>query len=76
MSNTDDLQKARPEIIGGLSGVWGDDGYVNIAYFRSEDEARKGESAEPPEDMRAGMEEFQRLLGDVEFLDIHQPILL
>jgi hypothetical protein len=76
MSDTDALQSARPEIIGGLSGVWGDDGYVNIAYFTSEAEARKGEAAEPPEGTRQNMEDFQRLLGDVEFLDIHEPILL
>jgi hypothetical protein len=70
------LRNARPEIIGGLSGVWGEDGYVNIAYFTSEAEARKGESSEPPADMKEMVDEFQRLLGDVEFLDLHEPILL
>jgi len=31
MEDTEQLQQARPEIIGGLSGNFGDDGFVNIA---------------------------------------------
>lgn len=69
------LRAARPEIIGGLEGSFGDDGYVNVAYFRSEAAAREGESGEPPEDIRAQVEEFRRLLGDCTFLDLHDPIL-
>ena len=70
-----ELRAARPEIIGGLEGWFGDDGYVNIAYFRSEAAARDGESGEPPEEIRAQVEEFRRLLGDCTYLDLHDPIL-
>jgi hypothetical protein len=73
---TERLRQARPEIIGGLVGSFGDDGYVNVGYFTSESEARKGEATEPPEDMRAESEEFQRLMGDCTYLDIHEPILM
>lgn len=71
----DELRKARPEIIGGVEGFYGDDGFVNVAYFRSEEEARKGESQDPTPEIAERVADFQRLLGDVEFLDIHDPIL-
>jgi hypothetical protein len=75
-SDAETLRAERPEVIGGLSGNFGSDGFVNIAYFTSEAEARKGESSEPSEQGREMRDEFQRLMGDVEFLDIHEPILL
>jgi hypothetical protein len=71
----DELRAARPEIIGGVEGLFGDDGFVNVAYFRSEEAARKGEAQDPPPEIAERVADFQRLLGDVEFLDIHDPIL-
>jgi hypothetical protein len=70
-SDAEQIRAARPEVIGGMQGKFGDDGYLNVGYFTSEAEARKGEAQEMPE----GQAEFQRLLGQCEFLDIHQPIL-
>lgn len=70
-SDADMLRAARPEIIGGMQGVFGSDGFVNVGYFTSEAEARTGESQEPPPQAQ----EFQRLMGEVEFIDIHDPIL-
>ena len=73
--DSDQLRAARPEIIGGMQGIFGDDGYVNIAYFTSEAEARKSEAQGPPPEVAEMADEFQSLLGDVEFLDIHEPLL-
>ena len=73
--DTDQLRAARPEIIGGMQGVFGDDGFVNIAYFTSEGAARQGESQDPPPEAAEMVNEFQQLLGNVEFLDIHEPLL-
>ena len=73
--DTDQLRAARPEIIGGVQGVFGDDGYVNIAYFTSEEEARRSEAQGPPPEAAEMAGEFQQLLGDVEFLDLHEPML-
>ena len=65
----EELSAARPDIIGGVAGNFGDNGFVNVGYFTSEAEARKGESSDgPPE-----ADEFQRLMGEVEFLDLHKP---
>ncbi|HEV7193388.1 MAG TPA: hypothetical protein VGN35_09295 [Jatrophihabitantaceae bacterium] len=74
---TERLREARPEIIGGTFGMFGDDGYVQTAYFRSEAEARDKEGTEPPDDVKAMIEERMRLLGDgVAYYDLHDPILV
>jgi uncharacterized protein with von Willebrand factor type A (vWA) domain len=54
----------------------GDGRYVDAIYFTSEQEARDGERKEPPPDLRADMEESMRLLGEVTYLDLHQPMLV
>jgi hypothetical protein len=69
------LRKMRPEIIGGTFGTFGDGGYVQTAYFRSEDAAREHESMEPPEEIRQNLEERMRLMGEVNYYDLHEPIL-
>jgi hypothetical protein len=71
----DELRANRPEIIGGMQGVFGDNGFVNIAYFTSEEAAREREAQGPPPELAERVNQFQQLLGDVEFLDIHEPIL-
>lgn len=70
------LREGRPEIIGGVQGKFGADGYVFAVYFRSEEAARGGESQEPPEDVKAMLEERMRLMGDVQYYDLHEPILV
>ncbi len=71
----DRLREARPEIIGGYFIAHGDNGYVQTAYFSSEGAARQSESSEPPEDVKPMIEERMRLMGDVAYYDLHQPIL-
>jgi hypothetical protein len=76
MTRHDDVvQQGRPDILGGLM-VHADDGrYVQAIYFRSEDEARSGEATEPPEEVRAEMEEGWKLMGDITYFDLKDPIL-
>lgn len=73
--HTDRLREGRPEIIGGTFAVFDGDGYVQTVYFRSEAKAREMEGTEPPEDVRAMIEERMRLMGEVTYLDLHNPIL-
>jgi hypothetical protein len=68
------LRAARPEIIGGTYGRVGDSGYVQVVYFRSEEAARDKEASEPPPEMQETVQDFQRLLGDVKYSDIHEPL--
>jgi hypothetical protein len=75
-SHADDVHRARPEIIGGLMMDAGDGRYVDAIYFTSEEEARRGEQQEMPEEMRAEMEEGMSLMGDVSYFDLHEPMLV
>jgi hypothetical protein len=74
--HVDEIHQARPEIIGGLMMDAGDGRYVDAIYFTSEQEARAGEKKEIPADLQPDMEEGMRLMGEVEYLDLHDPILV
>jgi hypothetical protein len=64
------LRTARPDLLGGLR-VWFDEGeYVEIAYFTSEDEARKNETTG---EFSGPQEEFASLFGEPTYLDLEHP---
>lgn len=68
----DQLRAARPDLIGGLR-VWLPDGaFVEVAYFTSEEEARKGESSA---DFSGPQQEYTELFGDMTFTDLRHPQL-
>jgi hypothetical protein len=75
-SHEKEVKEGRPEIIGGLMMELDDGRYVDAIYFTSEEEARKGEQLELPEEIRSDMEEGFRLMGEVTYLDLHEPILV
>lgn len=72
----DELHQIRPEIIGGLMMDAGEGRFVDAFYFTSEDDAREGEKKDVPDEFRAEMEEGMRLMGEVTYLDLHQPTLV
>jgi hypothetical protein len=72
----DELHELRPEILGGLLMDAGGGRYVDAFYFTSEEEAREGEKKDVPEQFRAEMDESMRLMGEVTFLDLHEPMLI
>jgi hypothetical protein len=74
--NAERIHQMRPEIIGGTLSTFGDDGYVEAVYFRSEDEARAHEKMDVPDDLRSALEEENELMGDVAFFDLHEPMLV
>ena len=66
----------RPDMVGSV--VIGHDGgaYTMVMYFTSEADAREGEGKEVPPDMRATMEEMNKLsVGETEFFDLKQPAM-
>ena len=63
----------RPDIIGGIRVWTGTDSCVDVMYFTSEAEARKGEQAEMPEEMKQAMSSMASM--DIEFLDLTDPQL-
>lgn len=64
----------RPDIIGGLRAWTGSDSCIDVMYFTSEAEARKGESAEVPEELQKVMAEFGAM-AQTEFIDLPNPQL-
>ena len=69
------LRRERPDILGGFT-VWLQDGsFIDVAYFRSEQEAREGEATELSEQGRAVFEQFGRVLAAEGYADIPNPRL-
>jgi len=67
------LRAVRPDLLGGLR-VWFDDGtFVDVAYFTSEDDARKGESSE---EFQGPSEDYNALFEDMTFIDLRRPQLI
>lgn len=64
----------RPDLIGGLRIWTGPDACIDVAYFTSEEAARKGEQAEMPDDMKELMRDFDGM-GETTYLDLTDPQL-
>lgn len=64
----------RPDLLGGLRIWTGPDACVDVAYFTSEADARKGEQAEMPDELKALMADFVAM-GETEYLDLPDPQL-
>jgi len=66
----------RPDMVGSV--VIGHDGgaYTMVMYFTSEADAREGERREVPPELRATMDEMNKLsVGETEFFDLKQPAM-
>jgi hypothetical protein len=67
-----ELQKARPDILGGLAAWHGDREFTQVIYFTSEEAARKGEeqmSDDPTAD------EWDNMIdGEITFIDLREPL--
>ncbi|MEU0313823.1 hypothetical protein [Nocardioides sp. NPDC006273] len=70
MADTTQLHEMRPEILGGTLAIEADGSFVETVAFTSEDEARKGEQMEPPEDVRR---ELDYAMKGATFYDLHRP---
>ena len=64
----------RPDIIGGLRAWTGADTCIDVMYFTSEAEARKGEQADMPDEMKQAMADFEGI-GETEYIDLPDPQL-
>ena len=64
-------------MLGSVSVGHEDGGYTMVMYFTSEAEAREGERKELPPELQAQMEEMSKLtVGDTEFFDLKQPVII
>jgi hypothetical protein len=66
----------RPDVLGSLA-IGHDDGEnTTVLWFTSEAEARENERKEAPLELRAAMEEMEKIsLGEPEFLDLRTPVI-
>jgi hypothetical protein len=64
----------RPDIIGGLRAWTGPNSCVDVMYFTSEEEARRGEQGEMPEELQKAMADFGSM-AETEFIDLPDPQL-
>lgn len=69
------LRRERPDILGGFTVWLENDNFIDVAYFRSEQEAREGEAKELSEEGRAVFEQFGRVLAADEYVHIPEPRL-
>ena len=65
----------RPDVLGGIRIWTGADSYIDVAYFTSEAEARKGEQTEMPEALTQAMADLGDGMGETEYLDLLDPQL-
>lgn len=68
----------RPEFIGGIA-AWDGETLTQVAYFTSEEEARKGEQ----QDMTAAdpnaaemWQEMDSMIVDLKYYDLHEPMMI
>lgn len=72
--NADEWAAFRPEVVGSLNIAHPDKTWTMVLYFTSEAAAREGERKEPPPELKAQMEEMNKLSAGVpEFFDLKDP---
>ena len=69
-SDPTELKRMRPEIIGATLAIEPDGTFTETVAFTDEDSARRGESQEPPADVRA---ELEYAMQGAQFYDLHHP---
>ena len=69
------LREFRPDVIGGLLCLHGDDGFTQAVYFTSETEARAAEQQPPPPDVQAMLEDEAGIMSDLVYFDLTDPWL-
>ena len=65
----------RPDLIGGVRVWTAPDGFVEVNYFTSEQDARAGEKQAPPPEVLARFEDFMAMMEDAEYFDFTEPFL-
>jgi hypothetical protein len=66
----------RPDVLGSVGAQHEGGAYTMAIYFTSEADAREGERKEPPQVLKAQMEEMNKLsIGEPDFFDLRQPWL-
>jgi hypothetical protein len=70
-----DMPMERKDIIGGTTAIATDGTVFDTNYFTSEKEAREGEKQEMPAEFQSVMEEWGKVTGPIEWIDLKDPWL-
>jgi hypothetical protein len=70
------LAEVRPELIGSVTAYFDDGEFAELAYFTSEEDARRGESREMPKEVANKFAEWEQLMKVERYLDISDPWLV
>ncbi len=65
----------RPDILGGVLCIADDGTVIDTNYFSSEKEARDAEKQDMPAEFQQTMQKFGELAGDVQFIDLTDPVM-
>jgi hypothetical protein len=65
------LRAARPDLLGSVRVWFPGDSFVDVAYFTSEEDARRGETSS---DFEGPGEELAALFGEMRFTDLRAPL--
>ncbi len=68
-----DAAPMREDVIGGLFGIHDGDRMVQVVYFTSEEEARRGEASDVPPEVAELMAQEQALMSGTTFTDLPDP---
>jgi hypothetical protein len=68
----DQLHAARPDLLGSIRAWFGGGKFVDVAYFTSESDARKGEKSE---EFSGPSDQYMSMFRDMTFTDLRDPIL-
>jgi hypothetical protein len=76
MAEMDNVLSAhRPDVIGSVIAVHGDDTYTDCVYFTSQAEARANENKELPAEAQAMFGDFMSAFEVTDYLDLADPWL-
>jgi hypothetical protein len=70
------LARHRPDLLGSLTAYFSGGEFAEVAYFTSQEDARKGESMDMPEELGEKFAEWQQVMAVDKYLDINEPWLL
>lgn len=76
-ADSDKWASFRPDMIGSVAVGHDGGAYTMVMYFTSEADARQGERKEVPPELKANMDEMNKLsVGQPEFFDLKQPVIV
>jgi hypothetical protein len=70
------VRQHRPDVLGGLVAIADDGTTFQAVYFTSEEDARRAEATEMPEEVLAEMDELLESVGDPAYHDLRSPTLV